>query len=107
MKFYIKQKVFSLKDQFTILDASQNTIYLVQGKMFSISNKLDLMNPNGSVVLQAHRKVLSLLPKYFIHTPHDEELATVERQFGLRPKFQVTIGEETLSVSGSLFAHSF
>ena len=107
MKFYVKQKVFSLKDQFTILDAQQNTVYQVQGKMFSISNKLDLMNPDGSVVLRAHRKVMSFMPKYFVHTPHDEELAIVQRKFGLKPKFIVTVGDEELVVEGSLFAHSF
>lgn len=107
MKFYIKQKVFSLKDQFTIMDASQNILYKVEGKMFSLSNKMELLNPNGSVVLKAHKKVLSLLPKYFITDPHDEELAIVQRKFGLRPKFEVTMGHQELSVDGSFFAHSF
>jgi uncharacterized protein YxjI len=107
MNYYIKQKVFSLRDQFTVMDASQNVVYSVEGKMFSLSNKLELLNPNGSVALKAHKKVFSFLPKYFITDPHDEELAIVQRKFGLRPKFEVMMGHKELSVDGSLFAHSF
>lgn len=107
MKFYIKQKVFSLKDQFSILNEMQQNVYQVQGKMLSISNKMDLMQPDGTVILHAHKKVFSFMPKYFIETPHGEELATVQRKFGLRPKFLVTVGDDELSVEGSLFAHSF
>ena len=107
MKFYIKQKVFTLKDQFSILDASGNPVYNVVGKMFSLSNKLQLQNLNGSVVLHAKKQVLRFLPKYFIYTPHDEEIATVTRKFGLRPKFEVEAGTDSLRVEGSFFAHSF
>lgn len=107
MKYYIKQKVFSLRDQFTVMDASQNIVYSVEGKMFSLSNKLELLNTNGSVALKAHKKVFSFLPKYFITNPHDEELAVVQRKFGLRPKFHIMMGHQELTVDGSLFAHSF
>jgi uncharacterized protein YxjI len=107
MKFYIKQKVFSLRDRFQVLDAEQQPVYQVQGKMFSLSNKLDLMRPDGTPVLHAHRKVFTFLPKYFIESPTGDSLAVVQRRFGLRPKFDVTLGTEQLQVSGSLFAHSF
>ncbi|QMS84493.1 LURP-one-related/scramblase family protein [Candidatus Xianfuyuplasma coldseepsis] len=107
MKFYIKQKVFTLKDQFSIMDESGNPIYNVQGKMFSFSNKLQLQNPNGSVVLHAKKQVFRFLPKYFLYDPHDEEVATIERKFGLRPKFEIQAGVDNLRVEGSFFAHSF
>jgi uncharacterized protein YxjI len=68
---------------------------------------LDLQRPDGSAVLQAHRKVFTFLPKYFIESPDGEQLAVVQRRFGLRPKFDVSLGTEQLQVSGSLFAHSF
>lgn len=107
MNYYIKQKVFSLRDKFTIMDASQNVVYTVEGKMFSLSNKMELLNTNGSVALKAHKKVFTIMPKYFITDPHDEELAVVQRKFALRPKFHVMMGHKELMVDGSLFAHSF
>ena len=47
MKFYIKQKVFSFRDKFTVKDLEQNDLYQVKGKLMSISNKIDFMDMNA------------------------------------------------------------
>jgi len=107
MKFYIKQKVFSLRDKFKISDESQKELYQVAGKFLSISNKLELQNIDGSMVLHAKRQVLSFLPKYFIYSPHDDELAIIQRKFAFKPKFEIRVGDLNLTVDGSLFGHSF
>ncbi len=107
MRFYIKQKVFSLRDKFRIMDESQRELYAVEGKFFSISNKLQLLNMNGSQVLNANKKIFSIMAKYFINDPHGELLAEVSRKFSIRPKFIVKVQDEELQVEGSLFAHSF
>lgn len=107
MKFYVKQKVFSFKDKFKVLDETQKELYSVEGKFFSISNKLELLNLNGSQVLNAQKKIFSFLPKYTIFTPHGEQLAIVQRKFALKPKFNVEVGNEELQVEGSFFGHSF
>ena len=44
MKFYIKQKVFSWGDKFSIYDANGNERYLVQGEVFSFGKKLHLLD---------------------------------------------------------------
>lgn len=107
MKYYVKQKVFSLKDKFYIKDESQNDKYMVQGKMFSLTNQLDLMNLNEEVLLTANKRMFQFFPKYAIVDSRGEQQAVVKRLFGLRPKFNVFIGNETLEVQGSFFAHSF
>ena len=107
MKYYIKQKVFSLRDKFTIKDYSQNDLYQVQGKFMSISNKLELLNMDGSQVLNSKRKVFRFLPLYNIYSNHDDELATIKKRFSFKPKFDVFIGENEYVVDGSFFAHSF
>ena len=56
MKYYIKQKIFSLKDKFYVRDFEQNDLYMVKGKMFSISNKLDLLDLDEEVLLSAQKK---------------------------------------------------
>ena len=50
MKFYIKQKVFSFKDKFRIMDENQVLQYEVKGKFMSLSNKLELLDKNGNLV---------------------------------------------------------
>lgn len=107
MRFYIKQKVFSLKDRFRIMDETQQELYSVEGKFISIQNKLALNNMDGSQVLNAKRKMFALFPRYDIFTPHSEHLATIQKKFALRPKFSVYVGNEELQVEGSFFGHSF
>ena len=107
MKYYVKQKVFSLKDKFTIKDYSQNDIFQVEGKFISISNKLQLLNMDGSQVLNSKKQLFRILPLYRIFSNHDEELAVIKKKFSFRPKFDVFVGEQEYKVEGTLFAHSF
>ncbi len=107
MKYYIKQKVFTVRDQFTIKDYSQNDVFQVQGKFMSITNKLELLNMDGSQVLNSKKLLFKLLPVYQIFSNHDEELAVIKKKFSIKPKFEVTIGGIEYTVSGSFFAHTF
>lgn len=107
MRFYIKQKVFSLKDKFKVLDETGRELYAVEGKFLSISNKLQLTNMNGSEVLHAQKKLFRMFPSYEIFDPHNNLLATVQKKFSLRPRFVVSVGGEELQVEGSFFGHSF
>jgi len=107
MKYYVKQKVFTLKDKFFIKDFDQKDIYQVQGKFMSISNKLQLQRTDGTEVLNANKKLFRLFPFYEIFSPEGDVVATIQKKFGLRPKFDVVMGNEELKVDGSFFAHSF
>lgn len=107
MKYYIKQKVFSLRDKFAIKDYSQNDVFQVQGKFMSISNKLELLNMDGSQVLNSKKQLFRFLPLYNVYSNHDEHLATIKKKFSFKPKFEVTVGNEEYEVEGSIFAHSF
>ncbi len=107
MKYYIKQKVFSLKDKFTVKDANDKDVYQVQGKVFSLTNKLELLKMDGSQALNAKKKLFRFLPLYNIYSPHDDELAEVKRLLAFKPKFLVTVGNTEYNVEGTLFAHTF
>ncbi len=108
MKFYIKQKVFSLKDHFNIMNEAGEVEYQVKGKFMSISNKLQLLDKSDKLILHAKRKVLSLLAKYYIFNHKDEEVAVIQQKFKLfRPKFSIYVLGREMEVEGSLFAHSF
>jgi len=89
------------------MDESQKELYTVEGKFISIQNKLQLLNMNGSQVLNAKKKLFRIFATYEIFTPHGDLLAEIKRKFSLRPKFEVNVQGEQLMVEGSLFAHSF
>jgi uncharacterized protein YxjI len=89
------------------MDETQRELYTVEGKFFSIQNKLQLLNMNGSQVLNSQKKLFKLFPRYDIYTPHNDHLATIQKKFSIKPKFVVTVGNEELQVDGSFFGHSF
>ena len=107
MKYYLKQKKFSFKDKFTVKDQAGNDLFQVQGKVMSIRNKIDLMNMDGSTVLSAEKKLWTFMATYNIFSSHKEEIATVKKKFGFKPNFSVSMGNQELHVSGSIFGHSF
>lgn len=107
MKLYLKQKVFSFKDQFYVRDINGNEVYQVVGKMFSLQNEFDLKTIDGEQRLKAKRKVFSLLGKYTLTDVEDRVVAQVNRKFGFRPKFEILLGHETLHMEGSIFGYNF
>lgn len=107
MRYFIKQKVFSLRDKFNITNEQQDTLYQVEGKLISITNKLFLTNPTGDLVLKAKKKLFRIFAEYNIESPEGNHLAKVKRRFSIRPNFTVTANNRTLDVHGNFIAHSF
>lgn len=107
MKYYVKQKVFSLKDKFFIKDYDQNDIYQVEGKFMSISNKMQLLDMHGEEVLNTKKKLFKVFPLYEVFTPGGDMIASIQKKFSFKPKFEVEMKGLELEVRGSLFAHSF
>ncbi len=108
MRFYIKQKVFSIGDKFNVFDENQNVIYRVEGKVFSISNRLAFIDQNETVLYNAQRKVFSFLPQYFIYDRSERQVSMIKRHFSFfGSKFTLTINGRPMQITGSVFAHSF
>ncbi len=105
MKLYIKQKVFSFKDRFTVKDAQGEDRYFVEGKLISFGKKLTVTDAAGNEVAFVRQKVLSLLPKFFVEVG-GQEVAQIKKQFTLlKPKYSV----EGLNwnVEGDFFSHDY
>jgi uncharacterized protein YxjI len=107
MRYYIKQKVFSLKDRFTIYNFDQEELFKVEGEMFSFKNKLNLMKLDGEIILYAEKKIFSFLPEYSIYTTSGEVQAVIKQKFSLKPKYEVYEGGNNITVDGNFFGHSF
>lgn len=105
MKYYIKQKAWSIKDRFTIYDGEQRTMYYCEGEVFSLAKKLHLYDPEGHEVAFIHQKVWSFKPKFYINIG-GEDIAIVVREFTwFKPKYTV-IGPEW-SVEGNVSGHEY
>ena len=105
MKLYIKQKVFSWKDRFTVKDETGADRYTVEGKVFSIGKKLFVYNAAGDEVAYIREKVPSLLPKFIVEIGGQEVAEIVKKISFLKQKYEVHGPDWT--VQGNFTAHDY
>ena len=66
MKLYIKQKVFSWGDKFTVKDEAGRDCYYVEGEIFTFGRKLHVYDMRGREVAFIKQEVWSWMPRYYI-----------------------------------------
>ncbi len=105
MKLYIKQKVFSWGDKFSVKDEHGNDKYFVQGEVFSWGRKLHVYDALGNEVAFIKQEVWSFLPRYYVFCG-DRQVAEIVKEFSfIFPKYRV----EGLgwNVEGKFMAHEY
>ena len=105
MKLYLKQKVFSWGDKFTVFDANGNERFFVKGEVFSFGKKLHLLDLYENELAFIHQKVFSFLPRYFV-SRNNEIFAEVVKQFTFFRQEYIIKGLDW-SVKGDFFAHEY
>ena len=105
MKLYIKQKVFTWGDKFTVKDINGNDRYYVEGEVFSWGKKLHVYDMNGNEAAFIQQKVFSFLPRYFVYVG-DDQVAEIIKEFSfLFPRYSIEgLGWE---IEGSFMAHDY
>lgn len=105
MKLYIKQKVFSWGDKFTVKDEYGNDRYYVEGEIFTFGKKLHVYDMNGCEVAFIKQEVWSWMPKYHVFCGN-RKIAEIKKEFTfLFPKYSIEgLGWE---IEGSFMAHEY
>lgn len=80
MKLYIKEKVFSWNDKFTVFDAQGNEKYFVEGEVFSFGKKLHVYDRTGREVAFIEQQVFRWMPTFHVWVG-GRQVATVRREF--------------------------
>ena len=104
MKLYLRQKVFSFGDKFTVLDAYGNTAFTVEGEVFTIGKKLHVYDPSGEERLFIKQRPWKLLSTYELYEK-GEKTAEVVKRFALRPKYD--IHGPAWYVEGTFWEHDY
>lgn len=105
MKLYIRQKVFSWRDKFTVKDWLGRDVYEVKGQLLSIGKKLFISDKDGNEVASVKQQVVALRPKYHIYVGGREVGEIVKEITLMRPKYKVKgLGWE---VTGSFLEHDY
>jgi len=103
MRYVMKQKLFSWGDDFKIKNEAGEDVFFVDGRAFSIGNKLSFQDLHGNELAFIRQKLLSWGPTYEI-TRGSELLAVVKKHLFtlLRCKFTVDVpGPNDLEAQGS------
>ncbi|HEX4683389.1 MAG TPA: LURP-one-related family protein [Gemmatimonadaceae bacterium] len=79
MRYVLKQKFFSLGDDFMITDDAGRDVYFVDGKAFSIGDQLSFQDLNGTQLAYIKQRVLSWGPTYEI-ARNGDVVAVVKKQ---------------------------
>lgn len=105
MKLYIKEKVFSWSDRFTVRDASGADRYSVEGELFSWGKKLHVYDMTGAEVAFIKQEVWSWMPKFCVFTG-GQQVAEIKKEFSLFfPKYCIDgLGWE---IEGSFWEYEY
>lgn len=105
MQLYMQQKVFSIKDKFSIQNSFGEDKYYVEGKVISLGKKLRIYDTAGTELAFVNQKIVTLLPKFAVEI-NGEEVAVIKKKFSLfKPKYSIDgIGWE---IQGDFFGHDY
>ncbi|WP_305785881.1 LURP-one-related/scramblase family protein [Symbioplanes lichenis] len=107
--FVIREKFFSLGDDFDVLDENGNKIYRVDGKVFSVRDRVVIEDVAGNEVASVHRQLVALRPTYEIRIG-GEKAAEVRKKLltPFRDKFTIDVpGPDDLTMKGDLLDHEY
>ena len=108
MQYMMKQKIWSLGDDFNIKDANGDAVYIVDGKAFSFGDKLSFQDIAGNELAYISQKLLSFKTCYEIYN-NGELFAEVKKEFTFfKDKYTVDIpGPNDYEVKGDFFDHEY
>lgn len=104
-QLYIKQKVFSLSEKFTVKDQEENDVYYVEGSFMQLPKTYTVTNTAREEVAHITKKTFSLLPKFFVEVG-GREVLTIKKEFTFF-KSRYTIDATGIEVIGDWWDMDF
>lgn len=104
-ELYIKQKVFSLGEKFTIKDDQENDVYFVEGSFMKIPKTFEIMDMSRNEIALITKKTFSFLPKFKVDV-NGEEILRIKKEFTWF-KSKYTIEAAGIEVDGNWWGMDF
>ena len=107
--YQMRQKLFSLGDDFVIQDERGNDVYYVDGRAISIGNKLSFQDMQRNELAFIRQKLLSWGPTYVVEFPNGASVTVKKHLFTLlHCAFTVDVpGPDDLEATGNLLDHEY
>jgi len=108
MRYVMKQRVWSMADEFTIKNQLDEDVARVIGKSFSLGDKLTFYDVLGNELAYIEQKLMSWGPTYEIYRS-GALAATVKKKFTfLRSEFTIDVpGPDDLTAEGDFTGHEY
>ena len=108
-RYKMRQKLFALGEDFTIVDAAGNPAFEVDGKVMTLRETFELKDGEGNVVATIRGKLLSIRTKMDVLRGGDVAATITKALFApLRDKFKVEVaGGDDLRIDGSILDHEY
>jgi len=109
MRYLLKQKLFAFGDDFHILNENDEKVFFVDGKAFSLGNKLSFQDLSGNELVFIRQKLLSFGPSYELHRG-GELVATLKKNYFtlFHCKFATDVpGPDDLEATGDFLDHEY
>jgi uncharacterized protein YxjI len=104
-QLYIKQKVFSLSEKFTVKDRSEEDVYYVEGSFMKVQKTFSIMNTAREEVALVTKKMFSFLPKFFVEID-GQEVLSIKKELSFF-KSRYTINAASIEVHGNWWDMDF
>ncbi|MDX8045374.1 LURP-one-related family protein [Gracilibacillus sp. S3-1-1] len=104
-ELYIKQKILSINEKFTVKDQQENDVYYVEGSFLKIPKSFSVLNAAGSEVALITKKVFSFLPKFHVEV-NGQEVLTIKKELSFF-KARYSIDAAGIEVQGNWWDMEF
>lgn len=105
IKLYLKEKIFSAAEKFTVANQAGQPVYYVEGSLFNAPKSFVLKDSNQQPLAKITKKILAFLPKFVVEVP-DEPKIEIKKEFSLlKPSYSIT--PQNFQVQGDLFSMNF
>ncbi|MBE6884589.1 MAG: hypothetical protein E7487_08300 [Ruminococcaceae bacterium] len=105
MKLYIKEKVFTWGDKFTVTDELGRDRYIIEGEIFSWGKKLHVYDMAGNEAAFIQQKLWTFRPKYQVFIG-DEQIAEIIKEISFFKSYY-TVEGLGWEVEGSFWDHDY
>jgi uncharacterized protein YxjI len=107
--YVIRERFFSIGDDFDILDEHGNKVLHVDGKVFSVRNRVVIEDLSGAEVASVHRHLVAMRPTYEIRIGGEKAAEVRKKLFTpFHDKFTIDVpGPDDLEMRGELLDHEY
>ena len=107
--YVIRERFFSIGDDFDVLDEHGTKMFRVDGKVFSARDRVVIEDPSGAEVASVHRHLVALRPTYEIRIGGEKAAEVRKKLFTpFRDRFTIDVpGPDDLTMKGDLLDHEY